>query len=540
MPFAVPDKRALVLRLKHPEKIEAVLPRSQRLDDHTLAVPHRTKEFIVLKNAGVKVEGFEPIRTHYDWPMLAGTKAPMPHQRATAEFSSTHPRGYIFNEQRTGKTASLVWAIDFLRRDRAVRSILVSCTMSTMRSVWMNEIFSIAPHLTVGILHGSRRDRLRVLAEPYDVYVINHHGVNVIGSELAAAIPGRINAVLLDEATRYANHTTDLHKAALPICAAAEFCWALTGTPLARGADKAYGLAKLVTPNTMPHLPDTWKTMVMSPFQIIVEHPKSKRPMTVTKYRPRHDAAALASAVLTPAIRFEKRKVLKDLPPVTHQTLDLEPTTEQRRVIRELKNKKGAIVEASILTVANAGVLANKIRQVCGGAAIGANGEPVRIDVTNKLDATIELIEGTSNKVVIFSNYQVVTDLIVEALQRRKIGTVWVDGRVTGRKRDRAVDAFQHDDRVKVLVAHPETTAHGLEFAVADTTIWWTLTEDKELYLQANERMASAAQKNPMGIYYLFAHPVERAAYRALVDGTSVQKAFFEAVKLWNQERGGS
>ena len=66
---------------------------------------------------------------------------------------------------------------------------------------------------------------------------------------------------------------------------------------------------------------------------------------------------------------------------------------------------------------------------------------------------------------------------------------------------------------------------------MADTTIWWTLTRSLELFQQANERMASAAQKNPMGIYYLFANPIEEAIYQAHRAGEKVESKLFGLIK---------
>lgn len=537
MPLVVPDKHALVLNLRDPSRVEAVLPHHQRINDHMIAVPHRTKEFMVLKNMGINVDGFEPIATHYDWPPLHGEHPPMPHQRTTAEFLTANPRGFILNEQRTGKTAAAVWATDYLKRDKAVKGILIVSTLSTLRSVWRNEFFSIAPHLSVGVLHGAKKDRIAMLREPFDVYVVNHDGLKVISGELLAAIKsGRINAILIDEMSELSNHEADLFKAAKPICDAAQFCWGMTASPLARGPERAFGMVKLICPDKMPHLYGAWRMMVTTPVTFQVENPRTGRPVMVTKYVPRKDAASLVYGVMQPVVRFAKKDVLKDLPPLTEQELLLTPTEAQKRAISEMRRFKGTVVDGDVLTAANAGVLANKLIQICGGAAKGIDGSVVRFDVSNKTKETMRLIEATNQKVLIFSNYHAVTDLIVETLEKRDIGVVWIDGRVTGRKRDNRVHRFQHDDSIKVLVAHPETTAHGLEFSVADTTIWWTLTTDPEFFLQANERMASAAQKNPMGIYYLFAHPIEQVAYRAMKSDISVQSALFDLIKRMQGE----
>lgn len=540
MPLIIPEKRALLLHLKDPARVASVLPRKQLLGPHELAVPHRTAEFLTLKNLGVRVDGFEPIRTHYNFPLIRGMLAPMPHQIVTATFMTTNTRGYILNQQRTGKTAAAIWATDFLMNDRAVNKTLIVCTMSNMRKVWADGIFDIVPNRTVGVLHGSRADRRYMLTQDFDYFVINHDGIKVIGPELIEQVQsGRINAVVVDELTEFAEHTTQLWAALDPIAQMAQWCWGMTATPMSRDADKVYGQARLINRDKMPEGFGAWQARTMLGYQIQVQNknPNAKRrTVNVTKWTPRADAADLVYDVLQPVVRFAKKDVLKDLPPITHELLDVGLTAEQRKVINSLRRQGGAIIDASVLTVANAGVLANKILQVCGGAIYDDQRQAVHIDVAPKIDEMMRLIRNTEQKVVIFATYQSVIDLIVTVLKKRDIGVTWVDGRVTGRRRDRAIDDFYHDKKIKAIVAHPETTAHGLEFSMADTTIWWTLTRSSEHFQQANERMASAAQKNPMGIYYLIGSAIEEAIYNGHVSGENIQQKLFSLIKQFVQQ----
>lgn len=532
MPILVPEKRAMVLTLRNPQAVLDVIPKAQQIDEFEVAVPHRTETHLLLKNLGVKVAGFEPIKTHYAFPPMRGIYKPMPHQGVTAAFMSSNTRGFVLNQQRTGKTASAIWATDFLMQDKAVSRTLIICTMSNMNKVWADGIFDISPVRTVGVLHGSKADRLYTLSQDYDYFVINHDGVKVIQEQLEAAVAsGWIEAVVIDELTELSEYTTALWEATRTIARHAKFCWGMTATPMSRGPAKVYGQVKLINPKMMTMTFPGWQSSTMLGLQIQVKNPKTQKIITVTKWSPRADAADRVHDVLQPVIRFAKKDVLPDLPPITHTTLDVGLTKEQKKLISALRYQGGAIIDSSVLTVANAGVLASKILQVCGGAVYDTAGLPVYVDVAPKIEETMRLIQNTEQKVVIFATYQSIVDLIVTMLKKRDIGVAWVDGRVTGRKRDRAIEAFYHNDQVKVGVFHPETTAHGLEFSMADTTIWWTQTRSRDHFLQANERMASAAQKNPMGIYYLFANKIEEAIYQAHVAGENVQNRLFGLIK---------
>ena len=113
-------------------------------------------------------------------------------------------------------------------------------------------------------------------------------------------------------------------------------------------------------------------------------------------------------------------------------------------------------------------------------------------------------------------------------IQRVADASVTVDGRVTGRARDNAIHRFMHDPQCRGLVAHPRTISHGLEFSIADTLIWWSPCHNKEWVAQANERMASIAQTNPMGIYRIGANFTEWSVYRSVHDALSLQASALE------------
>ena len=101
-------------------------------------------------------------------------------------------------------------------------------------------------------------------------------------------------------------------------------------------------------------------------------------------------------------------------------------------------------------------------------------------------------------------------------LEKEGYTTVVVDGHVTGSRRTTALNAFTRDPKVKVLVANPETAAHGLNLTVADTMIWFSPIHSLETYRQACERMARPGQANHMRVVHLGCTPLEWGVYKVL------------------------
>ena len=53
--------------------------------------------------------------SEYEWPRPPGF-TPFAHQKVTAEFLANQRKAFCFNEQGTGKTASVIWAVDYLMK----------------------------------------------------------------------------------------------------------------------------------------------------------------------------------------------------------------------------------------------------------------------------------------------------------------------------------------------------------------------------------------------------------------------------------------
>jgi hypothetical protein len=91
---------------------------------------------------------------------FSGKHKPFKHQRKTALFFTQHKKSFCFNEQGTGKTASAIWASDFLIQQGKVNRVLVICPLSIMDSAWRNDLFDFAPHRTVAVAHGEAKNLL--------------------------------------------------------------------------------------------------------------------------------------------------------------------------------------------------------------------------------------------------------------------------------------------------------------------------------------------------------------------------------------------
>ena len=109
------ENKAVLLKVRDPDRITSVIPKSKLIysegeNYHEVLVHWGLDEMQVLKNLKVRNVP-SPIKGQYAWP---GQYKPFDHQKETSSFLTLHRRAFVFNEQGTGKTASAIWAADYL------------------------------------------------------------------------------------------------------------------------------------------------------------------------------------------------------------------------------------------------------------------------------------------------------------------------------------------------------------------------------------------------------------------------------------------
>ena len=249
------DNKALLLKLRNPKQVTTVIPNSKLLNEHEVLVKWGLPETQALRGMNIKVPS--PIEGRYSW---TGKYAPMTHQKTTASFLTLNQRAFCFNEAGTGKTASAIWAADFLMKQGIITRALVICPISIMDSAWLTDLFTFAMHRTAGIAHGTANKRREIIAAKPDFLIINYDGLEIVRDEIEAA---GYDLIIVDEASHYKNALSKRWKVLRSLVKPETWLWMMTGTPAAQGPEDAYGLAKLVNPAGVPRFFGAWRDMVM-------------------------------------------------------------------------------------------------------------------------------------------------------------------------------------------------------------------------------------------------------------------------------------
>ena len=491
------DNRGLLLRVRDPNKITTAIPNSKQIGTNDVLVKWGIDEARVLKNMNIR-DVPSPINGTYDWP---GMYKPFDHQRTTASFLTMNPRAFCFNEQGTGKTASAIWASDFLIKQGKINRVLIICPLSIMDSAWRADLFSFAMHRTVDIAHGPRKKRAEIINNGAEYIIINYDGVEIVRDEIAN---GGFDLIIIDEANHYKNAQSKRWKVLNSLINQDTWLWMMTGTPAAQSPVDAYGLAKLVNSKMVPRFFGAFREMVM--YKI-----------TNFKWAPRDNATDIVFNCLQPAIRFTKEQCM-DLPELVYTKREVELTAQQKKYYKELKDEMVSVAAGEQITAANAAVGMNKLLQVSCGAVYTDSGETVEFDIKNRYKVLREVIDESSQKVLIFVPFKHVIDMLVEKLNKDGITNAIIRGDVSAAKRTEIFKRFQNDPDPRVLVIQPQAAAHGVTLTAANTIVWWGPVSSLETYAQANARVHRSGQKHPCSVIQLQGSPVEKRIY-SMLDG---------------------
>jgi SNF2 family DNA or RNA helicase len=436
------------------------------------------------------------INDSYKWPRPLGF-TPFDHQRETANFLTDNSRAFCFNEQGTGKTASVIWAADYLMKAGMIKRVLVVCPLSIMQSAWQNDLFKFAVHRTVDVAYGSAEKRNKIANSTAEFVIINYDGLPAIAE---SAINSKMfDLVVIDEANAYKNVQTKRWKLMRKLITPDTWLWMLTGTPAAQSPVDAYGLGKLCVPQRAPRFFGDFRDSVM-------------QPLGPFRWIPRQNAEKTVFEMLQPAIRFEKSQCL-DLPAVTFVNRDAPLTPQQRKYYKELKDQMLMEAAGEEISSVNAAAKMNKLLQISCGSVYTDSGAVIDFDVSNRLAIVEEVINESSHKVLVFVPYRHTITLLRDHLTKAGIKCEVINGDVQVRNRTNIFKRFQEGTDLKVLIIQPQAAAHGVTLTAADTIIWYAPVTSTETYLQANARIDRPGQRNPMTVVHIEGSPVERKLY---------------------------
>lgn len=493
-----PRTRSLVLSATDPAAVQTAIASSRALEHpkYNVAVKHTETTTLALRRLGYAAPA--PISVHYDWP---GKYKPFNHQRVMAEALTLNERVFNLSEMGVGKTASTLWAADYLMKLGVIRRVLILSPLSTMDRVWANDIFDVLMHRSCAIAHGTREKRLKALSNDVDFIIMNHEGLVISDVNDAIRNHPDIDLIVVDEASMFRNAQTKKYKALRSVVGTRRL-WLMTGTPCPNDPTDAWALARLVNPTNVPQYFGQFKRQTMIQFSQYV-------------WTPRPDAYATAFKAMQPAVRFKKADCL-DLPPVITMDREAENTPQQKKAYEAMRKTMQADAEMASITAANAADKINKIRQIlCGVVKDTDSGDYISIPHKPRTQVLMECIEAASAKVLVVVPFKgIIRSLETEIAKSCTVEIL--NGDVPAKRRDDIIKRFKTEADPHVLLCHPQVMSHGLNLTEADTLIFYAPIYSNDQVQQVTERFNRSGQTRKMTIVRIASHPIEWKIYNGV------------------------
>lgn len=363
--------------------------------------------------------------------------------------------GVLADDMGLGKTVQTLSVIKYAKMKDGFMTSLVVAPTSLIYN-WEKEIHKFAPDLSVMVLEGSGDMRAMQIekAQSYDVLIASYAQIRRDVSKLAQY---QYRFCVLDEAQNIKNYQSVGAIAVKRFKAKARF--ALTGTPMEN------------------HIGELW-----SVFDFVLPGYLGGHSDFLNRFGDGTQAQELSIKIRPFLLRRVKKDVLEELPDKIEDRVLVEMSEYQQRVYRAmLARYKSEIVAPAMGAGFNQNrmkVLAaiTRLRQLCCHPGLFLDGYQ---GGSGKLDALMEIVQqcaGENRKMLIFSQFTTMLDMIRQALDEMGISCLYLDGDVPARMRASMCEQFNSDDTTAFLIS-TKAGGTGLNLTGADTVVhfdpWW-------------------------------------------------------------------
>ena len=445
---------------------------------------------------------------------------PYDYQRTAMQWIVDKPKCGLFLDMGLGKTVSTLTAIQQLIDDCEVSRVLVVAPKKVAETTWSTEAqkWEHLHDLKVVKVLGTEKQRCLALSQKADVYVTGRDNFVWLVGKYGGRLP--FDTLVIDELTSFKSAKSERFKAMRIALPSVHRVIGLTGTPAPNG------------------LIDLWA-------QMYCLDQGERLGRSVTKYKEAYfETHRWNNIVVRCDVRKGCEEIIRNkiadiclsmqakdylqLPDlITHTaTVELSPKVREayerfeREKVLEFKTEHGQ-EPANVLAQSAAGLM-NKLAQFANGAVYDDSMQVHEVH-SEKLDRLTEIVEAANgNSVLVFYQYKHDVTRIAAKLKGYRVRAY------QGEKDLNDWNAGQID----VLLAHPASTAYGLNMQQGGHYIVWFGTGwNLEHYQQANARLHRQGQQHPVQVYKLIcAGTVDEKASAALEGKKGVQQSLLDSL----------
>lgn len=311
---------------------------------------------------------------------------PYPYQQYCIDSIIYNRAVGLFLDMGLGKTVITLTAIHDLRYNRwEVSRPLIIAPKKVAEATWTTEAkkWEHLKMMRVVPVLGTAQQRIRALATPADVYVVNRENVQWLVEHFKNAWP--FDMVVLDESSSFKNSQSKRFKSLKLVRSRIKRIVELTGTPSSNGLEDLWAQIYLLDGGAR-----LGKTLGAYRDKYFV--PGRRNRTTIFNYSPKDGSFEMIKQAISDICISMKAADYLTLPDMLVNNVPVALDAAAAKAYSQLETELLLQVDEDTITAGSAGVLTGKLLQLCNGAIYNENKTAVKVHDC-KIDAFLELIE---------------------------------------------------------------------------------------------------------------------------------------------------
>jgi len=397
--------------------------------------------------------------------------------------------GLLADEMGLGKTHQSMAIMSAARSVNNHNHLVVMPTSVIYH--WQDRIKEFTPELSPLIYRGGARTKLLDSIKQGGKTVLTSYGVAMRDAEFLKSMEW--NCLVLDEVHYIKNAKTNTYGSLAKI--PSRFRLGLSGTPIENNLLELRNIFDFLLPGYLGSM-DYFKKNFVQP---IIKESDEKSEIELMR-------------LLHPfQMRRTKNEVAKDLPDKIEDKMYCELTPEQVTTYNQILSLQASDLVKDLEDEEGGSVSYMHVFAVLGTLKQLVN-HPLLINKEGKMkdgqSGKFELFKevlgqglASGQKIVVYSQYLKMLDLIGEHLESQGIGYVKLTGKT--QKREKVIEKFQNDPETKVYLGSLLAGGIGIDLTSASLVIhydrWWNASKED----QATDRVHRIGQKNKVHVVKL-------------------------------------
>ena len=434
------------------------------------------------------------------------------YQKEGSLFAAKAGRCLIGDEMGLGKTIQSLAATEIMAKLFDVERVLIVCPTS-LKHQWAHEISKFVDR-SAEVIGGTANQRKKGFATDTFFKIMNY---DTVGTDLGMIGKWEPDLVILDEAQRIKNWETKVAKAVKLVHS--PYAIVLTGTPLENRLEELISITQFVDHHRLGPT-----------FKLLHEHQIREDGGRVVGYKDLDEIGRTLEPVL---IRRQKKEVLDQLPERIDSNIFVPMTPEQREIhgdnfetVARVVGKWRKSRSLSEPDQRRLMIALERMRMSCDNTYLVDH----QTDHGPKADECVivleEILEDPEAKVVIFSQWLRMHELLTRRLEDKPWGHVLFHGGLNSNKRKELVEQFRNDPNCRIFMA-TDAGGVGLNLQFASVCMNMDLPWNPAVLEQRIGRVHRMGQKSSVRVVNFVA---QGSIEEGMLSILKFKKSLFEGI----------